>query len=123
MGEDMGAMEAMVTMERGLQLLNQKPWLRLQLMPVMVMEDMEAMVDMEATEDMEDMATEATVLAAMEVMGMARGQPILAMVLAGAVPMEAMGVTRVMVVIEAMATMAKANQIQMMMTRILRENQ
>jgi len=92
-------------------------------MPVMVMEDMEAMVDMEATEDMEDMATEATVLAAMEVMGMARGQPILAMVLVGAVPMEAMGVTRVMVVIEAMATMAKANQIQMMMTRILRENQ
>ena len=96
-------------------------------MPVMVMEDMEAMVDMEgmvdmeATEDMED--TEATVLAAMEVMGMARGQPILAMVLVGAVAMEAMGVTRVMVVIEAMATMAKANQIQMMMTRNLRENQ
>merc|ERR1719500_801041 len=110
----------MVTMERGLQLLNQKPKLRLQLMPVMATVDMEAMVDMEATEDMEDMATEAT---AMEVMGMARGQPILAMVLVGAVPMEAMGVTRVMVVIEAMATMAKANQIQMMMTRILRENQ
>ena len=91
------------------------------------MEAMEAMVDMEALEDMEGMATEvmeAMALAAMEVMGTARGQQILAMATVGAVATEARGVTAgVMVVIEVMATMAEANQIQMMMTRILREYQ
>ena len=85
------------------------------------MEDIEALEDMEATEDIE--ATEATVLEAMEVMGMGRGQQILAMVMLGAVPMEAMEVTGVMVAIEVMASMANTKQIQMIMTRILRENQ
>lgn len=82
---------------------------------------------MEATEDMEGMATEgmeAMALAAMEVMGTARGQQILAMATVGAVTTEATGVAAgVMAVIEVMATMAEANQIQMMMTRILREYQ
>ena len=85
------------------------------------MEAMEAMVDMEALEDMEGMATEvmeAMALAAMEVMGTARGQQILAMATVGTV-----ATAGVMVFIEVMATMAEANQIQMMMTRILREYQ
>merc|ERR1719234_2462232 len=53
-------------------------------------------------------------------MGTARGQQILAMATVGAVATEV--TAGVMVVIEV-ATMAEANQIQMMMTRILREYQ
>merc|ERR1712212_1110937 len=51
-------------------------------------------------------------------MGTARGQQILAMATVGTV-----ATAGVMVFIEVMATMAEANQIQMMMTRILREYQ
>jgi len=91
------------------------------------MEAMEAMEDTEALEDMVGMAMEvmeAMALEAMEVMGTARGQQILAMATVAVVVTEDMGVTAgVMVVIEVMATMAEANQIQMMMTRILREYQ
>merc|ERR1719180_60986 len=54
-------------------------------------------------------------------MGTARGQQILAMATVGDVATEV--TAGVMVVIEVMATMAEANQIQMMMTRILREYQ
>ena len=60
---------------------------------------------------------------AMEVMGMARGQQIPAMVTADTVATEAMAMGVIARVMAAMATMAEANQIQMMMSRILRENQ
>merc|ERR1739842_105020 len=64
---------------------------------------------------------EATV--AMEVMGMARGQQNPAMVTVDTVATEAIAMGVIAGVMAAMATMAEANQIQMMMSRILRENQ
>ena len=60
---------------------------------------------------------------AMEVMGMARGQQIPAMVTVDTEATEAMAMGVIAGVMAAMATMAEANQIQMMMSRILRENQ
>merc|ERR1739842_140440 len=64
---------------------------------------------------------EATV--AMEVMGMARGQQNPAMVTVDTVATEAIAMGVIAGVMAAMATMTEANQIQMMMSRILRENQ
>merc|ERR1719237_1493322 len=60
---------------------------------------------------------------AMEVMGMARGQQIPAMFTVDTEATEAMAMGVIAGVMAAMATMAEANQIQMMMSRILRENQ
>ena len=60
---------------------------------------------------------------AMEVMGMARGQQNPAMVTVDTVATEAIAMGVIAGVMAAMATMAEANQIQMMMSRILRESQ
>ena len=58
-----------------------------------------------------------------EAMGMARGQQIPAMVTVDTVATEAMAMGVIVGVMAAIATMAEANQIQMMMSRILRESQ
>merc|ERR1712172_479605 len=131
-----GALEDMVAMAGGMgvmaevmevtAIMERDPPKLKQVMAMVAMVDI-AQEDMEALEDMVAMATEgmevmeAMALAGMEVMGTARDRQILAMSTVAAVATEV--TAGVMVVIEVMATMAEANQIQMMMTRILREYQ